>query len=280
MAFPSRRNRYHRCGQIGSAVFMVILLASHTAFSQPDQETRAEYPAVYTGQIIPTADPAEKFTAAAHLLTLPPTLFLQTAIPATRYMTLMGWIGSGPWPPFIYGSAAVRFHILRPSFARWGIALQPQLIGITSAVNKEWMDANLSTSLQGVVSSPLRPWRVHFGAALHTMPGTESYYEDGIFTREDYDFSNPQVSILARAEVTLKNKKTTFFTEGLWLAAGTKDKDDMFVVGLVGVRFRFGTTWLSISTGIVYSGDRIRISDVGGWQVLPMPPLLSVIVRI
>ena len=261
-------------------VFVLEAASVASAYAGPGSGDSSGYPAVYTGQILPTADPAESFTAAAHLLTFPPVLLLQAATPATKWMTPMGFVAGGPWPLAGYGSIAIRFHLSRPGADRWGMALQPQLIGISGAANAEWLNAYVATAFQGVISSPLRSWRVHFGAALHTMPGRESYYRDDTFINNKYNFENLQTSVFTRGEVTLRNKKVTIFTEGLWLAIGAKDSDDSFAVGLAGVRFRFGRTWLSISSGAVYFTGKVRISDSSGLYIIPMPPLLSVIVRL
>lgn len=262
------------------AILALNILCITPVFCQPVSGKDNGYPAVYTGQIIPTADPAVGFTAAAHLLTFPPVILLQVATPATKYMTPMGFIASGPWPLAAYGSAAVRFHILRPGPSRWGIAVQPQVIGSSGAVDAEWLNRFVSALFQGVISSPLQPWRIHFGAALHTMPGEESYYHNDVFIIRKYDFKNMQTTVFARGEVTTHNKKATFFIEGFWLAMGTKEPEDSFALALVGIRFRFGKTWLSVSSGLVHFGKKVSISDSGGFDYLPMPPLLSVIVRL
>jgi hypothetical protein len=274
---------FTRCGVLllmMMAAMVPSMLPATSGFCQPVSNAESSYPAVYTGQIIPTADPAESFTAAAHLLTFPPVLLLQAATPATKWMTPIGFVAGGPWPLAGYGSVAIRFHLFRPGPRRWGVAFQPQLIGISGAANAEWLNAYVATVFQGVISSPLRPWRAHVGAALHTMPGEERYYHNDVFMIRKYDFKNMQTTVFGRGEVTTHNKKATFFIEGFWLATGTRDPEDSFALALVGIRFRFGKTWLSVSSGLVHFGKKISISDSGGFHFLPVPPLLSVIVRL
>lgn len=229
--------------------------------------SRAEEPKSisYSGLLVPTADVASPSAVGGYFLTFPTGLAGQFAFSISNHATVLLYGGVLGFPPGFLASPALRIHLLRPSQKKWGLAVQAQSgVGVTFW-GGEGGGGNFN-ALELVASSPLKPSRIHFGMALHTMPGSE--YKTGWKRAKKYDFRNPQSTLFISGEHRFE--KVAFSTELIWIAINADEGWDSAFAGLIGVDFSFGRTSLKVNTGVF----TYRFGS-GNPNTLPVPPVIA-----
>jgi|GEM_PF-2203549 len=223
----------------------------------------------YTELLVPTADVVLRPTSDVYFLILPAGGIGQISFPVTRWVTTSLYGGVFGYPQGFFGSAYLRVHLLRPNATRWGLALQTQS-GMAVAFPGGEGNGGAVSGIAIVVSSPMRPTRVSFGTALHTMPGSE--FKPGWEKAKNYDFRNPQPTFFLSGGHTLR--RVSVFTEVLWIAPDADDGWDSLIAGLIGSGFSFGRTNLKVGTGLL-----LRKPGTMSLSTLPVPPVVALTTR-
>jgi len=233
----------------------------------------AEVPAgeiYYSGLLVPTADPVQSLTIKGYLATFPVGAVGQVSFPITRYLTGSVYGGISGYPAGFLGSVYLKAHILQPDSRHWGLAAQAQW-GVATVFSGGEGSGGMVSALELAVSSPVKPTRVHFGAVLHTMPGSE--YKAGWENAKDYDFKNPQPTVFASFGHTFKN--VTIFAEAFWVAMGADEGWDSVFATVLGGSFPVGRGKLKIASGVLI--ERFRSSNP---RTLPVPPIVALAIPI
>lgn len=248
-----------------SASFILILTFAFSgirSFALPAGE------GVYGGILVPMADPARQPVVSGYLLTLPAGGAGQVAVPISHRMTASLYGGFFGYPAGFFGSAFLRGHILRTDSTRWGLAIQAQS-GAAVAFSGGEGEGGIVNGIAIVASSPMKPTRVNFGAALHTMPGSE--YQTGWRNSKRYDFKNPQPTFFVSGGHTFR--RSTVFTELLWIAPGADDGWDSVIAGIIGGEFSIGRARLKLGTGLL-----MQKPGTINPRTLPVPPIVALAV--
>lgn len=258
-----------------SKVFLISVLVSaitifvafiHISVGQVFAED-SRSPELYSGLLVPTADPAPGVDLGISMLSFPASAIGHLAFPLFSRATVILDGGLSGYPVGFGGSVALRLHLRKPNAEHWGFAVQAQsALGVLFSGGEG--GGGFVNALELVVSSPIKATRIHFGGALHTMPGSE--YEPGWEEAKEYDFKNPQTSTFISWEH--KGKRAGIFTEIIWMAVGADDGWDSALVGLIGGKFTLGRTNLKLGTGIL-----IEKFGSGRFRILPAPPVVSLV---
>jgi hypothetical protein len=215
----------------------------------------------YEGLLTPTADSVK--AANGYLLTFPVAGAAQVSFPITRRSTVGLYAGGSGYPAGLLGSVYMRIHILRPDRQRWGLATQVQS-GAAFSFSSGEGNGGVVHAVTLVVSSPIKAARINFGAAVHTMPGSE--FQPEWDEAKDYDFRNPQPTFFISASYAFR--RVSLFNEFLWIAPGADDGWDSLLADIIGVDFMLGKTKLKVGTGLL-----IRRFGSTNPLTLPIPPV-------
>jgi hypothetical protein len=255
----------------GIVLFLAAAGCPETTLSQPNNNNT---PPPYSGLFVPTADVLPRVTGATYLLSFPPTLATQIGFSIYRIATInvVGGYLMEPWSDShgVLGTASLKLHPLRPTPERWGLAGQVQWMG-GGAVSGQGDGVAVASNIiafELIASSPVRSIRTHFGAAFHTMPGSE--FSAGWDFARNYNFDNMQVSAFISGEARL-DKRVNLFTEFIWAAIDADDGYDSAAIMPIGTQIRIGGAYLKISSGILFLKFGSSNSDV-----FPTPPIIGV----
>lgn len=252
-------------------IFIAALGCPEAALSQPDEEA---LPPPYSGLFVPTADALPRITGSTYVLLYPPTLTTQIGFSIRQLATInvVGGYLMEPWSQShgVLSTASLKIHPLRPTSRRWGFAAQVHWMG-GGAVSGQGDGIAVASNIiafELIASSPVRSIRTHFGAAFHTLPGSE--FKPNWYDPRKYDFDNLQVSAFISAEARL-DKRVNLFTEFIWGAIEADDGYDSAAIMPIGTQIRIGGTYLKISSGILF----LRFGS-GYADVYPVPPIIGV----
>jgi hypothetical protein len=239
-----------------------ILLITFIVKSENTEAAEQAF-APYDALLIPTADPVQNTSVDIYLLMFPPTAIGEFMIPLGDPMTIIfygGYSVFGSQGHGVIASASLKANIYPPNEKRWGVAAQAQWIG-GGAIMRGAGGGGSITAIELMVSSPVRASRVHFGTALHTLPGSE-------FPGGRYDFTNPQTTLFLSGEHLIR--QTSLFIEILWVAVGADEGYDSRLVALMGGKFKLGPAHLKAGTGILLNQFGSKYIEL-----LPAPPILA-----
>jgi hypothetical protein len=248
---------------------LLILICVTQSFSQ-DFDTKYQKSELYNGMFVPTADPVSNVSTGVSLLTFPPAVFGKFASPLSQNIGIILDAGFMPYPTGLGGSVSLRFCLSKPDSDRWGVATQLQSIGGVAFWGGEG-GGGLVNALEFIVSSPVRPNRINFGFAMHTMPGSE--YKAGWDKAKKYDFKNPKPMLLLSVEHS--GKKYGVYTEAFWAGIGADDNWDSGLAWLIGSKFIFGKVTLKVGAGLFV--ERVATTNP---LLLPVPPIIALIVKL
>jgi hypothetical protein len=209
----------------------------------------------HAGLLAPKADPVSETSLAFYALGYPPLGLVQAAIPLTdRFATVLSGGYFGVWSGGSGGvaSAIFRADLFHPTDRSWGVTGLGYWMGGGAIDEGE----GSGTAFYGgafVASSPMRLYRAHITAALHSLPGT---HNDGV----------APTFIVAAERVT---EKYSLFTEVLYSAPTYEDDDFTTLVVMCGAQFFWESVTLKFGTGV--------IRFIGEEMTLPAPPLFAVV---
>ncbi len=246
-------------------LFLTLLVARNAFPQEPGVSPSRPSPASYAGFLTSKADPVTRPVFTAYFLGIPAAVVGQAAVPVYRGsgVVLTGgelfWPGSG----FLV-SSLVRLQLLTPTESRPGVVLLgASVFGI--AWSEVWGGGANIQAAELVVSSPVRRFRLHAGAALHTMPGSEG--------GRPYDWDNPQAAATLLAELQA-TRRTLVFMEGLWAGIGAHGGFDSIATLLAGIEWSWTRTHLKLATGIFT--DRAGAQTQMG-RLFPLPPMAALV---
>ncbi len=220
--------------------------------------------------LLPSADSISDLNVGADVILFPPGVNGKIAFPFTDKSAILFDAGLLIYPPGIGGSTALRFSMLKPTSQKWGFAIQLQsLAGITFWGGEG--GGGVINAGEIIISSPIKPNRVSFGFALHTMPGSE--FKPGWEKAKKYDFKNPQPTVFISLEHT--GRRFGIFSENIISAIGADEWWDSGFASLLGCKINLGKTKLKIGTGIAI--ERLGTTNPG---TLPIPPIISISITI
>lgn len=262
-----------RTAALVAGMLLFLTAAAHPgiASSQPDDSTS---PPPYSGLFVPTADALSRITGSTYLLLYPPTLTTQIGFSIRQLATINVVAGylMEPWSDShgVLSTTSLKIHPLRPTAHRWGLAAQVQWMGggAVSGSQDGFAVASNIIAFELIASSPVRSIRTHFGAALHTMPGSE--FKPAWYDPRTYNFDNMQVSAFISAEARL-DKRVNPFCEFIWAAIEADEGYDSAAILPIGTQIRIGGAYLKISSGILF----LRFGS-GYADVYPLPPIIGV----
>jgi hypothetical protein len=246
-----------------ASVIFGMLVSPFSARGEPIDENWVD--GSFKSLLVPTADPVYHTNMSLYLTSYPIGLIGQVAVPIGSHATTILYGGAGVVLGDFEGlggvvSPSLRVHMMRPDGEQWGLAVQAQWIG-GGLVSKGTESGSTVSAIQIMASSPVKHTRTNFGVALHTMPGLE-------FNEKRYDFGNPQTTPFISGEY--KIKKTTLFSEVIWIAINADEGRDSQLIGIVGCNFSFGRVDFKVGSGIF-----IHAFGSDDPDTIPMPPVFS-----
>ncbi|MFH1679115.1 MAG: hypothetical protein ABIH26_00555 [Candidatus Eisenbacteria bacterium] len=259
----------------GSAVFVVVLSFSGLSLFLSSAAPAGAEPAPnpYAGLLLSHADPVERPVLSGYFLTFPPALIGQFAFRVAGPVAGVATAGYSWFPSEgqgVLASGLLRFEVAAPTEDRWGVVALGGWVGGAAVVRGEGGGASIAGA-QVIASSPLRAFRVHAGAALHTMPGQA--YDPRTGTGETYDFANPQPSLFLSGE--LSTRSVRYRLEAMGLGIGADEGWDSALLALAGAEVPTGRALLRFAAGVFVGSP-----GTSGMSPWPAPLIVSVAVPV
>lgn len=220
--------------------------------------------------LLPSADDTPEVGVGVSMILFPPGAGGKIAFPFTNKTTILFDAGLLIYPPGFGISGACRFHILKSSSQKWGIALQLQSLAGFAFWGGEG-GGGVINAVELIASSPIKRNRINLGFALHTMPGSE--FKPGWEKAKKYDFKNPQPTFFISFEHT--GKRLGLFSENIITAIGADDGWDSGFASLMGCKILMGKAKFKVGTGLTIQ----RFGTVNP-IILPIPPIILISIPI
>lgn len=248
-------------------LFLSIFLFPCISIALTEYEFRME---PFGIMLLPSADEAPELSVGVSMLSFPPGASGKIAFPFLSRATILIDAGLLIYPSGFGISGASRFHILKTSSRKWGVALQLQSLAGFAFWGGEG-GGGVINAVELIASSPIKSNRINFGFALHTMPGSE--FKPIWEKAKKYDIKNPQPTLFISFEHT--GKRLGLFSENIIAAIGADDGWDSGFASLLGCKILIGKAKFKIGTGIAIQ----RFGTVNP-ITLPIPPIILIIIPI